>query len=948
MRNEIRKLGYGNLSRAFAKAQYETTPVIRLDDDPFNILTKLQKKFKTFKDFPPEQKPRVMIVNLLNVSKNPGSDFHPIAMGYLISAIRSLDPQGVYKDGKDSNLLYYNEYLQPQNERTDEKFIEAAKKFNPDMVLFTATTSQTKRVGGAISLLKHENIKPLTVVGGVDATIQPQVCLDRTKADIAIIGEGQIPVKMLVTGWKDSTFPLRIIPGLVVSEPAISTPTESATFYGKPVYFEDIDKYDQPKVPLTEDEKKNGWEMTVTRAIGCPYNCPFCGATRINKETTGHRAVRMKSEQSMLDEIEFGLQNNVKSIYFADDTLFLSAQKTTSFLEKFKDLQQKYAKDGAVVPWIASSRIGEINRNPELLKLAVEAGCVEIEVGKETGSDKLTKKINKVGNYNKDLMTLMDHLREFPTLKLGINFIIGLPGATFEDEMETIRLAGNILDRNQPVAFHIHKFTPLPGTDYWDNPEEHGLKFNREAIMDRLSTYGVENLVRSKSITHNQTVLVDEILNTVLRAKGAVSFRSPYLAALTIKEQHEISTFVTPGESAREIQQASLMAAKREIDMYRQLLNGHIGASSLAQAVKVVESRERYVLSMQELLRLSYLVVNRGYILPEYIERESTPEKEANKDLDFFLKRISMIRYHRLRQSNPLIRGFSKNLIENSGGKRVPVRDLDQFERTIVFRRLRKLGNIRSSLIYERATKLDKGGSIAEHEVDLNRRQYLRDMLLSGKIQELIDRGFSPKFSDRWIEIGDRKMLGGHDFSIAGHTTEMLNKFILLAKENNIVSDDFLIGATAGLLHDIGKLGGEDDYYHPLRSAAISRKIIDEFGCFSSEEKQRILALIEHHALIGNLTIHGEHNEYPKDNNDVIKVNGKNYSKGRLYAIGPISDNRYIAESLKSFKSHSEDLKILLQLQIADTYAVKKDGALLTETTIQNFYKTYLKLRSKI
>lgn len=882
-----------------------------------------------------------MIVNLLNVSKNAGSGFQPIGLGYLMSAVRSLDPDGYYKEGQTNNLLYYNEYQHPQKERTDEKFLETTKKFEPDIILFTATTSQTRRIGKAIELLKSEGVKSLKVVGGVDAIIQPSVCLERTRADMAIVGEGPIPVKMLVAGWKDQEFPLNLIPGLIIPEP-----DGTVSHYKKPVYFENPDLYDSPRLPITDEEKKNGWEMTVTRSFGCPHNCPFCGSAAITKETTGHRAVRMKSEKAMLDELEYGFKNNAKSIYFADDTLFLNEKKAKSFLLELKELQQKYNKDGKIIPWIASSRIAEINRHPGLIQLAVDAGCVEIEVGKESGSDRLLKTIKNSGNYNEDLMRLMDHLKNYPTIKLGINFIIGLPGATFEDELYTIKLAGDILDRKQPVAFHIHRFAPLPGTDYWDNPEKHGLTFDKEIVMDHLSTYGVEDLIESKTLPHGQVVLIDEILNTVLRAKGAVSFRSPYLTALTGEEQAGISTFVTPGESAREIQQESLTAAKKEIALRREKLNGHKNGNSLADAVRVFESHERYVLKMEELLKLADKVINHRHKLPSYIVRESTPEIEASKDIAWYLQRMSKIKHAlRLRNSNPLLRDFSKNLTKNYGAKKVPTSDLDNLERAHIFKRLEQLGRIRPDVKEATNAELHKNDIENQVIIDEEKRKQLKERLISGKIEEIVIQNYSETFSKRWNLISEKTMLGGHDFTIGEHISEVLKKYLIFAQENKTKPDDLLIGATAVMLHDIGKLGGNKDYYHPLRSAVISRKILDELGCFTSNEKKRILALVEQHALIGNLTIHGERNEYPKNANDIVRVRGREYSAGRLYAIGPITDRQYIKQSLKSFTKNPDDLDILLQIQMADTFAVKKDGSYLSNTTIENFKMTYQRLK---
>ena len=626
---------YKVISDAIQLLQGENAPVSCLDANPHGILTGLKKMFKEFKHLPDEKKPRVMVVNLLNKSGNYGTGFHPIGLRYLMGAIHSLDPGGAYKNKSgESNLLYYNEFQLPKDKRTDENFLETTKNFHPDIVLYSVTTSQTKRVGEAIKFLKSEGVKPLNVVGGVDAIIQPDICLERTGADIAIVGEGPIPVKMLVSGWKDPNFPLSLLPGLVVAEPE-----GSFTHYNKPVYFENPDMYDFPSIFLTEEEKKRGWRNTVTRAFNCPYNCPFCGSKAINMETTGHMSVRMKSEKKMLAEIEFGFQNNAKFIYFADDTLFLNVEKSKSFLIKLKKLQQKYAKNGEMVPWAASSRIGEINKHPELLKYAVEAGCIEIEGGKETGSDAMIQKIKKVDSFNKDLFKLMDHFKEFPTLKLGINFITGLPGSTFIDELQTVKLAIDILNRKQPVTFHIHRFVPLPGTDYWNNPERHGLTFDKNAVMDNLSTYGVEELIRSKSLPHSQAMLIEEILNTVLRAKGAISFRSPYLTVLTSDEQHPISTFITSSESQREIEQNSIERAVEERKKYQTKLEENIEGKTIQETLIQLESRERKVASMEEISRLAYLLSQNDIALKA--NRDSTPEKETNKDIITYLRYLS-------------------------------------------------------------------------------------------------------------------------------------------------------------------------------------------------------------------------------------------------------------------------------------------------------------------
>lgn len=932
---------YAGLENAISVLQNSPSSTLRLDSNPEGILSEMDNIFSAFAELPDEMKPKVMVVNLLNVRKNPGSGFHPIGLGYLIGAIHSLDPDGCYHDGEGSGIRYYNEYQLPQSDRTDERFIETVHEFSPDIILFTATTSQTKRIGTTIRQLKQERHRPLMVVGGVDAIIQPDVCLDRTGADFALVGEGSIPVKLLIAGWKDSAFPLRLLPGLVISEP-----DGEPTRYSKPVYFQNPDLYDTPRIPLTAEQIRNGWEMTVTRAFGCPYACPFCGSEAITKETTGHRAVRMKSEKAMLDEIEYGLKHNATSLYFADDTLFLNEKVARSFLIQLRELQLKHAKSGKMVPWAASSRIAEINRHPHLLQLAVDAGCIEIEVGKESGSDTLLKKIKNVGNYNSDIFRLLDNLAQYPQLRLGINFIIGLPGSTIRDELRTIQLIADILDRKHPVSFHVHRFAPLPGTDYWKHPQENGLVFDKNSVMDNLSTYGVEDLVFSSSLPHNQVTLVDEMLNSVLRIKGAVSFRSPYLSALTHDERTDISTFVIPGESQREIKQGSLEKAAMEIEEIRHSLSEHPTAQTLADAVRDIESRERYILSLNELLRLTPRVMYDGYSVPDDVVRSSTPQKEKDSDIHWFISQMHQVRKHQyLRSRNPLLRSFTHNIAYQKNSRVVPTYDLSSTEKILVKRRLHELGEVgirkRNGAIHHMHEK----NAVGAPKLDGEKREELKAHVMNGILPSVLNTLNSPTLLQRWSLLEGRDMLGGHDYTITGHIEKMFQKYMEFAKANMQSTEDIFIGAVASVLHDIGKLGGRDDYYHPLRSAIISRKILSEIGLFTHSEQRRILALVENHALIGNITIHGKKNSYAKPPSDISMVGKHTYSSGRLYSIGPITDFQYIRKSLSLFLEHPDDLDILLFMQMADTYAVKKDGSFLNNKTIPDFVRTYERLK---
>lgn len=291
------------------------------------------------------------------------------------------------------------------------------------------------------------------------------------------------------------------------------------------------------------------------------------------------------------------------------------------------------------------------------------------------------------------------------------------------------------------------------------------------------------------------------------------------------------------------------------------------------------------------------------------------------------------------RARNPLIKDFWRNRIRFNGEQGIELKDLGLSERMYILRYLRNL-----STPLTRKTKLIKSNERKTEKISEEKKRTLKEKVLSLKIDQIIEEKFSSELSSRWESIRQTRMLGGHDFTVTKHILEGLKYFLELASKSNISEENIFIGAITMLLHDIGKLGGKADYFHPLRSAAIGKRILDELKCFNKIEKQRIIALVQNHSLIGNLTIHGENSQYPKNKDTAILIGGRTYSKGRLYAIGPISDSQYIVNSLKSFKNNPDDLKILLLIQLADTYAVKKDGVFLTSIVADNFNKTYQRL----
>ena len=98
-----------------------------------------------------------------------------------------------------------------------------------------------------------------------------------------------------------------------------------------------------------------------------------------------------------------------------------------------------------------------------------KAGCIEVNIGVETGSQRLLNLMNK----NETVET---HIKAAEKIRgAGLLFkpflMYDFPTETREDREATLELVRKI----KPDKFTLSKFTLLPGSDMWMHPEKYGI-----------------------------------------------------------------------------------------------------------------------------------------------------------------------------------------------------------------------------------------------------------------------------------------------------------------------------------------------------------------------------------------------------------------------------------------------------------------------------------------
>ncbi len=216
----------------------------------------------------------------------------------------------------------------------------------------------------------------------------------------------------------------------------------------KPFYYSE--EYTDPKnIPVLNYKTINisPYVAGISATRGCPYNCSFCS---INSQKFGC-VFRKRSIDDVIKEIKSMPQ---KFLYFYDSSFTVDIEYTKELFFKMSNLNKKFrCWMNANIPLT----------DDDFLRLASEAGCMMIEIGFESLSqktlDEMGKRTNKVQFYKELIKKIHDY-----GISVGGIFVFGSDcdeESVFDDTLDNI----SHLNLDYP-RFSI--LTPFPGTPLYN------------------------------------------------------------------------------------------------------------------------------------------------------------------------------------------------------------------------------------------------------------------------------------------------------------------------------------------------------------------------------------------------------------------------------------------------------------------------------------------------
>lgn len=390
---------------------------------------------------------------------------------------------------------------------SDEEILRVISDFQPDVLIVTTTpidrwecpNSHIDNIFGLIDVANANN----KVVIGSHGTTLPQWVFDNCKTDFIIRGEPELAVAKLIGFLAgDENIKLSEISGL-------SYRLDGKILNNSSQRIVDLDCLPLPAYDLLPMERyaSNDFEQPfsiVLTSRGCPFSCIFC----LKAMASGVYIVR--SIPKVIEEIEYLIKTfNIKSIYFQDWEFFIDSRRVEEICRAILDMGLKFS-------WGANARATDIIRNKELMPLIKKAGCVSINMGLESASDKVLVKINK--QISKAEMQQAIEILQKNEIIGGLYMLLNAPG----EDCRTIRETQDFIEKNKLRVRPFLAPVPYPGTELfnelkkkfplrqidWDNAEDYAgtlqVAMNPKAALLYLRGYKyLRKFLRfCKDITH--------------------------------------------------------------------------------------------------------------------------------------------------------------------------------------------------------------------------------------------------------------------------------------------------------------------------------------------------------------------------------------------------------------------------------------------------------------
>ncbi len=340
-----------------------------------------------------------------------------------------------------------------QLQEVEDTLLKKIAEWDTKIFCFTCATVEFNEVIETSKKIKEVCPNAMFIAGGYHADAFPEDFLTNG-FDFAIRGEGEITILELLQAVFSGKQNFEKIDGLAWKKDngeVVVNKRRSLLVEFDQLPLPSYHKIDMPHYIKMWDGTLRGIPVRGTlleTSRGCPWSCSFCSCPTIAGHKMRYRSAELLEAEVRLLKEKYGVEG-----FMITDDMFTV---TLEHVKKVSNIMKKYS-----MIWTAQARVHTVTE--EMLTIMKESGCVQIDFGVESGSQRILDEI-----INKK--ATVDHARKTFALckKVGIramaNLMLGNPTETEEEMMQTLELAKEI----KPDYVFYSIVVPLPNTKLYE------------------------------------------------------------------------------------------------------------------------------------------------------------------------------------------------------------------------------------------------------------------------------------------------------------------------------------------------------------------------------------------------------------------------------------------------------------------------------------------------
>ena len=367
---------------------------------------------------------------------------------------------------------------------------------NPDLVGFSCFSEVWPLTLSLIRTLRERFPDVPFIVGGVHATVAPEMVMAHPEVSAVCVGEGERPTVELLDSLDRGEMDCSI-PTLWVrrdGEYVRNAPRPALQFDPTLPFLDWSDCSDVHFMYPFQGRLYRRGSVYLSR--GCPYSCKYC-INDFYERKLGDQGYRVRTK-----EVDFAIRElvHLKNTHDLEFLRFWDETFLAFPMDYFKAFAERYAAEVAL-PFTIESTAPTITESK--VKLLTEMGCVSVSIGVETTDDAYRRKILGKPLSNRQFEEAFRRLAE-NGIKSMANFMFLMPHQPPGDMYRSILKCSEWgVDSPGPRAFF-----PYLGTWLRTYCFEHGL-INEPLLAEVENEDGVQSLddLSESVFTHQQTVL---------------------------------------------------------------------------------------------------------------------------------------------------------------------------------------------------------------------------------------------------------------------------------------------------------------------------------------------------------------------------------------------------------------------------------------------------------